>query len=89
MRIIYGKRAEQRVQKQEQKRRRYNAPGGVSLAGSQAQRSRRGKRRNPCRKAQAKRSPMPDRVVHVDPQLMECIDYDADGNPTGKAYEPT
>ena len=25
----------------------------------------------------------------VDPQLMECIDYDADGNPIGKAYEPT
>ena len=28
------------------------------------------------------------RQSHVDPQLMECIDYDADGNPTGKAYEP-
>ena len=25
----------------------------------------------------------------VDPQLMECIDYDADGNEIGKAYEPT
>ena len=25
----------------------------------------------------------------VDPQLMECIDYDADGNKIGKAYEPT
>ena len=29
------------------------------------------------------------RQSHVDPQLMECIDFDADGNPTGKAYEPT
>ena len=28
------------------------------------------------------------RQSHVDPKLMECIDYDADGNPTGKAYEP-
>ena len=25
----------------------------------------------------------------VDPQLIECIDYDADGNEIGKAYEPT
>ena len=25
----------------------------------------------------------------VDPQLMEGIDYDADGNEIGKAYEPT
>lgn len=25
----------------------------------------------------------------VDPQLMECIDYDADGKETGKSYEPT
>ena len=25
----------------------------------------------------------------VDPQLMECIDYDADGNEIGKAYEAT
>ena len=25
----------------------------------------------------------------VDPQLMECIDYDADGNEIGKAYELT
>ena len=24
----------------------------------------------------------------VDPALMEDIDYDADGNPTGKSYEP-
>ena len=29
------------------------------------------------------------RQSHVDPQPMECIDYDADGNPTGKSYEPT
>lgn len=29
------------------------------------------------------------RQSHVDPQLMECIDYDANGNETGKAYEPT
>ena len=29
------------------------------------------------------------RQSHVDPQLMECIDYDADGNEIGKAYEPT
>ena len=29
------------------------------------------------------------RQSHVDPQLMECIDFDADGNPIGKAYEPT
>lgn len=29
------------------------------------------------------------RQSHVDPQLMECIDYDADGNAIGKAYEPT
>lgn len=28
------------------------------------------------------------RQSHVDPKLMECIDYDADGNPTGKVYEP-
>lgn len=25
----------------------------------------------------------------VEPQLMECIDYDADGNFVNKAYEPT
>ncbi len=25
----------------------------------------------------------------VEPELMECIDYDADGNEVGKAYEPT
>lgn len=29
------------------------------------------------------------RQSHVDPQLMECIDFDADGNPICKAYEPT
>lgn len=29
------------------------------------------------------------RQSHVDPQLMEYIDFDADGNPIGKAYEPT
>ena len=29
------------------------------------------------------------RQSHVDPQLMECIDYYADGNEIGKAYEPT
>lgn len=29
------------------------------------------------------------RQSHVDPQLMECIDYDANGNEIGKAYEPT
>lgn len=29
------------------------------------------------------------RQSHVDPQLMECIDFDADGNPIGEAYEPT
>ena len=29
------------------------------------------------------------RQSHVDPPLMECIDFDADGNPIGKAYEPT
>ena len=29
------------------------------------------------------------RQSHVDPQLMECIDFDADGNPIVKAYEPT
>ena len=29
------------------------------------------------------------RQSHVAPQLMECIDYDADGNEIGKAYEPT
>ena len=29
------------------------------------------------------------RQSHVDPQLMECSAYDADGNPIGKAYEPT
>ena len=25
----------------------------------------------------------------VEPELMECIDYDANGNEIGKAYEPT
>ncbi|MCF0138114.1 MAG: hypothetical protein HUJ66_07110 [Oscillospiraceae bacterium] len=25
----------------------------------------------------------------VEPQLMECIDYDVNGNEVGKAYEPT
>ena len=29
------------------------------------------------------------RQSHVEPQRMECIDLDADGNPIGKAYEPT
>ena len=29
------------------------------------------------------------RQSHVDPQLKEGIDYDADGNEIGKAYEPT
>lgn len=24
----------------------------------------------------------------VDPQVMEAVEYDADGNPTGKSYEP-
>jgi len=26
---------------------------------------------------------------HVDPQLMECVDFDADGNFVSKSYEPT
>lgn len=29
------------------------------------------------------------RQSRVDPQLMECVDFDADGNFVSKSYEPT
>lgn len=29
------------------------------------------------------------RQSHVEAELMECIDYDADGNEVSKSYEPT